>query len=386
MKTIIKRLRLVSVIFILMLVFISNISAYAEPVAMTEDDIPDGYVDVTAEMPEGLTADVQFDLKNITTNEVLTVSLSHSNNNTTHFFANFGKYEMVEGTDKVTSVDKEILDCKVSVAPFEIGESNPNGNWSWYIKAIVKANGETVNQTKKTELDGVIKDYLQNENNSNGSNTHSEESSNKGVTILTISQTDTYFPGMTLDEIKDWYINEVNNFNSIGGTNVRGKAYTLEEFQESVANWAKWIFEDKKNQSYSEYKAMVEGYDSENTRDFYESQKKMYDFIKTYEENNNVMLNFEVWEKTSLIPNTSENITTEDNNQLENNTNDGTLIDENNTTEDKKETKKETVDNDKKKSNSLIDKLKSAWLTIIIIIVVIIGGIVWRIKYNKSEE
>lgn len=377
MKIIIKRL--IPVLF--MLVSIFNISAYAEPVAMTEDDIPDGYVDVTAEMPEGLTADVQFDLKNITTNEVLTVSLSHSNNNTTHFFANFGVYEMVEGTDRVTSVDKAILDCKVSVEPFEIGESNPNGNWSWYIKAIVKANGAVPNETKKTELEGAIKDYLQNENSNNGNNTHSDESNNKGVAILTIPTTDTYFPGMTLDEIKEWYINEVNNFNSTGGTNVRGKAYTLEEFQKSVANWAKWIFEDKKNQSYSEYKAMVEGYDSDNTRGFYEAQKKLYDFIKSYEENNNVMLNFEVWEKTSSNPNTSENITTEEKiQQIENDTKD--IIDENNTIKDKNE----TVDNHKKKSNNLIDKLKTAWLTIIIIIVVIIGGIVWRIKYNKSEE
>ena len=57
-----------------------------------------------------------------------------------------------------------------------------------------------------------------------------------------------------------------------------------------------------------EYRGSVEAYDVEETKHFYEVQKKMYDFIKEYQEENNVYLNFTNWdiavekESTSTIP------------------------------------------------------------------------------------
>lgn len=366
-----KRLRYILLTITMLILMTATV--YAEP----SEDIPTGLLDLKGDVPEGLNGTIEFTVYNKTIDKEIGISLSYYNGYEAMVFAEFGDYEM--SSAKFMNTNRQTLDCTISIEPFNVGNENPNGDWTYKVVVKVTPNSEDVNETVKTELEDAISDYLTGGNSS--TNETSDNSANVDGNTLTIPADNQYFPNMTLTEIKKWYIDEVNKFIASGGTTKYGRTHTLEEYQNSLKLWAGWCYDKKENQSYTAYQAGVEEYNVEATQDFYQVQKKIYDFIKEYQEEYNTYLNFENWDKVDELEITTEAPSTSD---VEENT---SAVEEKETTTEAPSTSGDNNDGaDDKEEKSFFDTLKSAWLTILILIVVIIGGIVWKVKYNKSEE
>ncbi len=243
-----------------------------------------GVLEITADVDDNLKGTVNFSLKKTLTDTVYSFSLSYLNGYYTNKFVLFGPYELVDYI--IYDNNRKIVDGKVELEDFEVGMDNPNGNWNWYLKPVVTytPNKETETTTKK-KTDKTDKEEK---------TTKKEEE--KTTEQLVIPRDNKYFPGMTLNEIKKWYTNEVTAFNKEGGKSENGRSLTLEEFQGRIKDWADASFDNKKYSMQIKYQAMVDGYDTDETRHFYEVQKKMYDFIKEYQNEHKVYLNFIKWD------------------------------------------------------------------------------------------
>lgn len=364
-----KKLRYILLTITMLILMTATV--YAEP----SDDIPTGLLDLKGDVPEGLNGTIEFTVYNKTIDKEIGISLSYYNGYEAMVFAEFGDYEM--SSAKFMNTNRQTLDCTISIESFNVGNENPNGDWTYKVVVKVTPNSENVNETVKTELEDAISDYLTGGNSS--SNETSDNSTNADRNTLTIPADNQYFPNMTLTEIKKWYIDEVNKLIASGKTNKNGKSYDLEYFQKSLKSWATDVYEEDETGMIIEH-YVVEGYDTEETQEFYQSINKIYEFVREYEEENNIYLNFENWDKVDELEITTEAPSTSD---VEENT---SAVEEKETTTEAPSTSDNNNDGNDKEEKSFFDTLKSAWLTILILIVVLVGGIVWKVKYNKSEE
>lgn len=283
-----------------------NNTMYLMPVVIlyTDNNIDAyGTIKVDADVDDELQGTVEFTLKNMLTGTLYSFSLSHANGYKGSCTVQFGKYEIVDY--RIFDKNRKKVDGTVYLDNFEVGLENPNENWTWYLYPIVTyvADEEVTTTKKVTEKESDttnIYDIL--------NNLGKEDNEKETTDTLVIPADNPYFPNMTLDEIKIWYIREVNAFISSGGTTKSGWTYELEDYQKSLKYWADDTFDKDKYGMQIEYRGSVEAYDTDETRHFYEVQKKMYDFIKEYQEENNVYLNFINWdiavekESTSTIP------------------------------------------------------------------------------------
>lgn len=355
-------------LFIAIVISISTLSVYA-------DEEYYGVLEITADVDDSLKGTVNFSLKNTLTNTVYSFSLSYLNGYYTNKFVLFGPYQLVDYI--IYDNNRKIVDGKVELEDFEVGMENPNGNWNWYLKPVVTytPNKETETTTKK-KTDKTDKEEK---------TTKKEEE--KTTEQLVIPTDNKYFPGMTLNEIKKWYTNEVTAFNKEGGKSENGRSLTLEEFQGRIKDWADASFDNKKYSMQIKYQAMVDGYDTDETRHFYEVQKKMYDFIKEYQNEHKVYLNFIKWDvaeeptsSTDKEPTSKQEETT----SIEESTSKQEETTSN--VEEQTSTEKKGADSDDKNDSSFWGKLKDMWLTATIFIVALIGTIIFKIKYAKRED
>lgn len=352
------------ILLTLTLLFILSISSMVYAVPPLDDDKSYGDVTFKGNVPSDLdNVTILFEILNTTTNEKTGVELSYLNNFETSFFAEFGDYEIIPSTTKVLTKDRKNLDCYVNFVPFTVGMNNPNGDWTWIINVDVTKNFTEEEESEKDEFEEAIINYL---NNSNGNGDIDEDEKETDISKLDntsellIPKENEYFPNMSLNEIKKWYVIEVEKFINTGKTN-----YTLEKYKNDICIWADYCFEKKENQAKIEYQAMVLKYDKDDTRDFYEVQKKMYDFIKDYQETTGLYLNFEVWDDTTVQADTI----------IQSNNEEKTSLDtqKNNDNIDK--------DNKTKEKNPL--PLIIAFISIALLIVVVV--IVLKLKSKKSN-
>jgi hypothetical protein len=130
------------------------------------------------------------------------------------------------------------------------------------------------------------------------------------------------------------------------------------------------------------YRVTVEAYNKEGTTDFYEVQKKIYDFLREYYKENGTSLNFSTWSYENIVSEEPTTTPTPEDSNIDKPTE---TIEP--TTEELVSTVEPTATpTPEPKENKFISVLKSAWFSIIIIILLIIGGIVWKIKYKKSDD
>lgn len=370
-------------ILILTLLFVSmTITVYAEP--SENEDIPLGQLTIKADVPSELAdvkATVQFDIINTTINKTFGIYLYPEGNYDTMNLIEFGDYKIVEGTAVVLNKTQQRLDCTVELEPFSLNEENPNGDWSWTVTVKVIPNNENALETKNF-FD--VDDNKETSTVNTASNNTEENTSNNDGNTFTVPADNKYFPNMTLTEIKKWYIDEVNAFNASGGTTKNGTTYTLEECQKSVGHWAEWVYKNKEKQMAISYRGCVEAYNTEDTQEFYQVQKKIFDFIKEYEQENNTYLNFENWDKVAELESSTEPITST-NAEVptdETETTSSAETEETTTLEPTEPTTEDTSDKDKE-GKSIFG---TYFFTIVIMIIVLIGGLIWKIKLNKSED
>lgn len=362
---------------LLFLLAISSV-AYAEPTS---------YGDVTfvGNVPSDLKdVSIIFEIVNKTTGTKTGVELSYLNGYKTNFMAEFGDYELVPQNTKVLSSDNKTLDCNVSIVPFTVGTNNPNGDWTWIINVDITKNFADNETGEKDEIKDAINDYLSDENKEE---TVTQNNNDKNISsVLIIPSDNKYFPNMTLKQIKDWYISEVEKFIATGNAN-----YTLEEYKENVVRWANYSFKDKKNQMKTKYQALVEKYNKEETKDFYEVQKKMYDFIKEYQEETGVYLNFEKWDDIELEKEPSTNTETELEDKKEPSTNTETepTIKDETTSQNNSENKQELATSEPKNDDTKDDtteKSENNYLIFIIGAVVLLSAIAIVVIIFKSKS
>ncbi len=131
--------------------------------------------------------------------------------------------------------------------------------------------------------------------------TTTNSTENSGNT-LTLPADNKYFPNMTLTEIKKWYLDECNKFVATGKKSAGNQFYDVEYFKQCVENYSEYSFNKKEKRMLSMYMTIVDGYNKSDTQEFYQVQKKLYDFIKDYHANNEYMLNFSNWDKVNQLP------------------------------------------------------------------------------------
>lgn len=190
---------------------------------------------------------------------------------------------------------------------------------------------------------------------------------------------------MTLTEIKQWYIEEVNKHIATGIIIEYQSSNTLEDYQKDVNRWTRDIFKEKTSFIKDDYRKDVEFYNTPETQEFYKSKKKLFDFIKEYQEKNKVQLNFSNWDDVEV-----ETITTTEAPTTSKKEEDTTSIKiEKDTTTFVEDTTTIEVDTDEENKedeneNGLLETLKNYWYVSIIIVVLLVGGIVLAIR-NKNK-
>ncbi len=112
----------------------------------------------------------------------------------------------------------------------------------------------------------------------------------ENIFTYTIPEDNAYFPSMTIPEIQEWYTAEATKFVESGKLDV-----TLETLQDDVSKWSDWI--TRKNDSIlnPEYRWIMKEYNSETAGEFYDVQKKIYDFLWDFYKETGKGLNFSTW-------------------------------------------------------------------------------------------
>jgi hypothetical protein len=336
--------------------------AHAEP----NNDTIYGMLTIELSMPTGVVGDVTLTLTNITTNEDTTVFLTASQGNKYSFTAPLGTYKLKSSS--VSSTDGYSLGYTVVLDDFTMDMTNPNGDWSWTVKGEVKAELPTEKPTTApTNSPNPIE----------SGNPHGEEVVGTDILTFTIDENNAYFPNMTIPQIQEWYTKEVTAFISSGKTELK-----LTEFQSDVSLWSDWVTRKNDSTLNIKYRVKVEAFNKEGTTDFYEVQKKIYDFLREYYKENGTSLNFSTWSYENIVSEEPTTTPTPEDSNIDKPTE---TIEP--TTEELVSTVEPTATpTPEPKENKFISVLKSAWFSIIIIILLIIGGIVWKIKYKKSDD
>ena len=365
--------RLKYLMLVSMLVLMYSLTVYAD-----NDKYGDGCIEVVIEVDDDLKGTIEFTLQNIQTGVKYSFSFSHVKGYKGRAYIGFGKYELIDY--RILDENRNIVDGTMYLEDFEISVANPNGNWTWYLYPIVTyfKNDETSAKIDEKESTTEIYDIL--------NNIYKEDEEDGTIDTLMIPADNSYFPNMTLEDIKIWYTREVNDFIANGGTTKNGRSYKLEDYQKSIENWAKWCFDKKKYSIEIEYNGSVEAYNVEQTQHFYEVQKKMYDFIKEYQEEHNVRLNFAKWDVVENETSSTTATTPTENSSSTVNETETTTADEATTISQEETSSSVNSNNVDKEDTSFWGKIKEMWLTILILIVAVVAGVVMKIKYSKSNE
>lgn len=366
----------------MMMLLTMTVMVYAEP----DDAAPKGAVNFKANVPEGVKGSIEFKIYNKTLDIEKGITLSHFNEYEAFIMAEFGEYELT--WVRFINEKRIALDYTVTMDPFVIGRENPNGDWSWDIIIDAAPNTENINETVKTELSGAIGNYLSG-NNNEAAEKKENNSSNTNTNTLIIPDDNKYFPGMTLDEVKKWYTDEVKKFVSVvnekGLKNQFGQSYwftqdPIYEYQRTIKTWATETYDKNENGIQIELNWLESSFHNSSNpleaREFYEVMMKMFNFIREYQEENNIYLNFTRWDVSS---DPAQETTESENTEI-------TTTVEEYTTIKRDSTEEEITTNNSsngKKGKTIFDILKDSWLTITILIVVAVIGIIFGLKYKK---
>lgn len=198
--------------------------------------------------------------------------------------------------------------------------------------------------------------------------------------VLLIPADNPYFPNMTITEIKQWYVNEVNKFISTGLSKKN-----LEEYKKSLYFWAKWTYEGSENRASTKYQALVENFNKEDTQEFYQVQMKMYDFVKDYQKRYNVYLNFENWDEmieTETTPMLNETVISKETSTSSTNSIYDTFFEDKTTQENEiSTTKNRTISNQNSSQNNNI--IIPIVITVIITLGISIAVFIFIYKKKK---
>lgn len=354
-------------LFTLLFALLTFITAPTIARAEPNDDTVYGMLTIEISMPTGVVGDVTLTLINTTTNEDTTVFLTALQGNKYSYTAPLGTYKLKSSS--VSSTDGYSLRYTVVLDDFTMDMTNPNGDWSWTVKGEVKAEVPVPTEKPTTTP-------TNSPNPVDGDNPHGEEAGNADITTFTINENNAYFPNMTIPQIQEWYTKEVTAFISSGKTDLE-----LSEFQSDVSLWSDWVARKNDSTLNINYRVMVEAYNKEGTTDFYQVQKKIYDFLREYYIDNGTSLNFGIWTYETVVSEEPTTTPTPEDSEIK-----PTKTIEPTTDEPIVSEEPTTTPTPEPKENKFISVLKTAWFSIVIIILLIIGGIVWKIKYKKSDD
>lgn len=130
------------------------------------------------------------------------------------------------------------------------------------------------------------------------------------IAYYTIPEDNAYFPGWTIIEIQSWYKDAVATFlqtdfaiqmeeEYLGGNSPLTNKMP-EYYYEGVNNWTSRAASSYSSLQETALLNRVERYNAEETQDFYQVQKKIYDFIADYYKQTGLQLNFSIWNYTSI--------------------------------------------------------------------------------------
>lgn len=335
----------------------------AEPM---EDDKVYGLVNLSINVPGEVVGNVVVTLTNTGTNEDTSIMLQPGNGYKYTFTLELGTYTLKESS--VTTTDGFPLGYHVEMDDFTMDLTNPNGDWHWDVEGKVRA---TV-PTSEPKDDPWDDDFW-------GDDSNDDEGDDPDIFTFKVDDDDPYFPGMTIPEIQEWYTGEVSSFIESGRTDKK-----LSDFQDSVTAWTSYVANPGDQRQIAKYQVWVENYNVDDTKDFYAVQKKMYDFLKDYSEKHGVSLNFSTWTYDVPVPpagEPSEEVTVPSSEPSEPSEEVSAP-----SSEEPSEEIAPSLEDERHSGNKFLDILKSAWLTILVLIVAIVGGIIWRVKYKKSDD
>lgn len=335
------------------------------PLQVSAEEAEDEYygkINLSVKMLKSVVGNVYVTLTNTTTQDDITIMLPSENGNKWSFTAKFGHYTLK--SSEVKTIDGyPLTNFVVIMDDFTLDESNPNGNWQWNVEGELRAVFPDEEPTKPVE------------------SPHGEEE-NHDIFTFKIESDNPYFPDMTIPQIQEWYTKEVTAFIESGQTDKK-----LEEFQEDVTAWSGYVTRNNASGLSIVYRADVEKYGKQDeTRDFYEVQKKMYDFLRDYYEKNGKALNFNRWIYDDM-PEPTKEVTPELSATPEP-TKEATPV-LSATPEPTKEATpvlSATPEPEPKKENRFIALLKRAWFTLLILGIILVGGIIWKSKYKNTDN
>lgn len=353
--------------FVIMIIMVlSVVFVPVTTVSANTTEVSQKYLEFTVSVPDSFKSneiEASFKIKNINTNKEYCVNVMYDSLNC-RFVADYGSYELVEGSFFIGRYKSMLAleQYEVTMQPFVVNDSMDG---CVNVKILTKG-GSMLDSGSSTSA-------------SQSTNATTNSNENSGNT-LTLPADNKYFPNMTLTEIKKWYLDECNKFVATGKKNAGNQFYDVEYFKQCVENYSDYSFNKKEKRMLSMYMTIVDGYNKSDTQEFYQVQKKLYDFIKDYHANNEYMLNFSNWDKVNQLP-------TEAPTEAPSSSEVSTQTPSQQVTEPTVEsTEASTTTADSEDGKSWFDVFKGAWITIILLVVVVIVGIVIKIKYNKSDD
>ena len=253
-----------------LLVVLTTISMGAATVYA--DESSKGNVYLSLEFPVGLMADSYITLRNTDTNEDEVILIPAKDRGTVTLTKEFGTYTVVDSL--VRTIDGAKLNYSVVLSDFILNEENSGGD-------------------KTLELVGYVRN-----NQLLGKNTPTPTPAGQdSIFTYRIAEDNAYFPGMTIPEIQEWYTKEATKFVESGKSEL-----TLEELQADVTRWADWVSRKKQGTLETKYSVEVEDYNTAETKEFYEVQRKIYDFLWDFYKENGKTLNFSKWVYATPTP------------------------------------------------------------------------------------
>lgn len=346
-----------NILFVLAISLLTSLNAFA-----SEINTPTVELNFSLDMPRGVVADVKVTLTNIDTGKDTTIYLQSSNGNKFTFNAEIGTYTLKKAdfsvNGYVVKMDDFTLDLEKRPPIFDV-------------VADVKADTSFIFENKN------------NENKvDNNKPPHGEEISNEEKSEFITDSSNEYFQNMTLNEIKQWYTDEVVAYINRNHTDKK-----LEDFLSAVTLWADWVTRKPNSALDTTYKLEVELYNTENDRDFYKVQKKMYDFLKDSFNTQNLILNFDEWNveinHTEISSNTSPSSSPVPNKEEVDESKSDPVITKNPVKDNETDSTSEKQDIQNDKSKDLVNKIMISVTTSLIVIAVISIFVFIKLKNKK---
>jgi len=229
------------------------------------DETSQGNVYLCLEFPVGLMADSYITLRNTATNEDEVLLIPAKDKGTVSFTKEFGTYTVVDSLVRTTDGVK--LNYSVVLADFTLDADN-------------SGEGRTLE---------IVGNVINNKLLGKDTPTPTPAGQNSIFTYK-IAEDNAYFSGMTIPEIQEWYTKEATKFVDSGKSEL-----TLEELQADVTKWADWVYRKNDSILKPKYRVDVEAYNTAETKEFYEVQKKIYDFLWDFYKESGSTLNFDKW-------------------------------------------------------------------------------------------